>query len=189
MNICIYGSSSNEIDRVYMEKTEALGSTMAHRGHTLVFGGGARGLMGAAARGMSSGSGNIIGVAPSFFNINDILYKGCTELILTETMRQRKQIMEEKSDAFIVTPGGIGTFEEFFEILTLKQLGRHSKPIAVYNINGYYNSIMDVMKRAADDKFMSKSSINLCKFFDDHENLLDYLESYKPENFISEKLK
>ena len=80
--------------------------------------------MGAAARGASAGNGEIVGVAPTFFNVDGIIYDKCTELIRTETMRERKQIMEDRSDAFIMVPGGIGTFEEFFEVLTLKQLGR-----------------------------------------------------------------
>ncbi len=91
-----------------------LGKKLAERGHTLVlFGAGARGLMGAAARGASAGNGEIVGVAPTFFNVDGIIYGKCTELIRTETMRERKQIMEDRSDAFIMVPGGIGTFEEF----------------------------------------------------------------------------
>ena len=100
MQICVYGASSNDIDPRYLEAGEALGLEMAKRGHGLVFGGGASGLMGAVARGMTRGDGSILGVAPSFFNVDGILYEHCTEFIYTETMRQRKSIMEERADAF-----------------------------------------------------------------------------------------
>ena len=120
MNICIYGASSELIDAKYMEETEKLSRVLASNGYGLVFGGGAQGLMGAAARGFKAMNGEIIGIAPTFFmNVDGILYDQCTQFIYTETMRERKQLMEEHADAFLVTPGGIGTFEEFFEILTL----------------------------------------------------------------------
>ena len=122
MKICVYGASSNSIDKKYIEAGERLGSLMAARGHTLVFGGGANGLMGAVARGEAEVRGEIIGVAPTFFNVDGILFPDCTDFVYTETMRERKQKMEELSDAFVMTPGGIGTIEEFFEILTLSHL-------------------------------------------------------------------
>ncbi|MGN0396256.1 MAG: LOG family protein, partial [Coprococcus sp.] len=102
MNICIYGASSNDIDPSYIEAVRKLGTMMAERGHTLVFGAGGQGLMGAAARGVSSKNGHIIGVAPSFFDVDGILYENDMELIKTDTMRERKQIMEDRSDAFIM---------------------------------------------------------------------------------------
>ena len=128
MNICMYGSASNDIDRIYIEKTEELSKKLAARGHSLVFGGGAHGLMGAAARGVKKGGGSILGVIPKFFENETIeaIYDKCDELLTPDTMRERKQLMEDNSDAFIITPGGIGTYEEFFEILTSKQLCRHN---------------------------------------------------------------
>ena len=136
MRICIYGAASPTIDAEYTEKVELLGEKLAKRGHSLVFGGGANGLMGAAARGIKKQGGHIIGVIPKFFGEESVeaIFEECDELITPDTMRERKQIMEDNSDAFIVVPGGIGTFEEFFEILTLKQLCRHNKPIAIYNM-------------------------------------------------------
>ena len=103
MNICIYGASSNIIDKTYILETELLGKEMAIRGHSLVYGGGGEGLMGAAARGFHENNGKIIGVAPSFFKVDGVLYEHCDEFIYTENMRQRKEIMENKSDAFVVT--------------------------------------------------------------------------------------
>ncbi len=176
MNICLYGASSNAIAKSYINPTEELGAKIAERGHTLIYGGGAAGLMGAAARGAYSQGGKIIGIVPSFLNVDGILFDNCDEMIFTETMRERKQLMEEKSDAFIVTPGGVGTFDEFFEILTLKQLGRHSKPIAVFNINGYFDSLVEQLKNAVHKQFMNPESFELCFFTDNADKLINYLE-------------
>lgn len=133
MNICIFGASGRELEESYYAEAELLGSLIARQGHTLVFGGGREGLMGAAARGAYENGGRIIGIVPKFFDEPGIIYEHCTELVFTETMRERKQLMEERSEACIVLPGGIGTFEEFFEMLTLKQLGRSDRAIVVLN--------------------------------------------------------
>ena len=177
MNICLYGASSSAIAKAYVNPTEELGAKIAERGHTLIYGGGAAGLMGAAARGAYSRGGKIIGVVPSFLNVDGILFDNCTELIFTETMRERKALMEQKSDAFIMTPGGVGTFDEFFEILTLKQLGRHSKPIAVFNINGYFDSLIAQLENAVHKQFMNPEIFELFISTDRADRLLDYLEN------------
>ncbi len=189
MNICVYGASSNTIDKIYIEMGEALGEEMAKRGHSLVFGGGANGLMGAVARGVSRFGGEIVGVVPSFFNVDGVLFDKCSEMIFTDTMRQRKQIMEERSDAFIMTPGGIGTFEEFFEILTSKQLARHSKAIAILNTNGFYDPIETFLCDIVDKNFMRPEATTLYSFFKEPKSLLDFLESYVPRQFSIEELK
>ena len=176
MNICLYGASSNSIAKSYINPTEELGAKIAEGGHTLIYGGGAAGLMGAAARGAYSRGGKIIGIVPSFLNVDGILFDKCDEMIFTETMRERKQLMEESSDAFIMTPGGVGTFDEFFEILTLKQLGRHSKPIAVFNINGYFDSLIEQLKNAVHKQFMNPESFELCMFTDNADKLINYIE-------------
>lgn len=177
LQICVYGASSNDIDPRYLRAGEALGEEMARRGDGLVFGGGACGMMGAAARGMTRGGGYILGVAPGFFNVDGILYDGCTEFIYTDTMRQRKSIMEERADAFIMTPGGIGTFEEFYEILTLRQLGRHNKPIAILNTLDYYAPLREMQERAIEQGFLKEVCRQLCGWFDEPAALLDYLHS------------
>ncbi len=181
MNICIYGASSNKIDPSFITKSEELGEILASRGHSLVFGGGTNGLMGAVARGFSKANGKITGIAPSFFNVDGVLYDKCDEFIYPETMRKRKEIMENLSDAFVVTPGGVGTFDEFFEILTLKQLGQHSKPIAIFNINGYFNSLIETLNYAVTTDFMDKRTTDLCPVFEDAHSLADYIENYKGE--------
>ena len=177
MNICLYGASSSAIAKAYVNPTEELGAKIAERGHTLIYGGGAAGLMGAAARGAYSRGGEIIGVVPSFLNVDGILFDNCTELIFTETMRERKALMEQKSDAFIMAPGGVGTVDEFFEILTLKQLGRHSKPIAVFNINGYFDSLIAQLENAVHKQFMNPEIFELFISTDRADRLIDYLEN------------
>lgn len=177
MIICVYGASSVKTNENYVRKTHNLGLKLARKGHGLVYGGGANGLMGAIARGFTEGGGRIIGVSPSFFEVDGVLYDKCTELILTDTMRERKKIMEDNADAFIVTPGGVGTYDEFFEILTLKQLGRHKKPIAVYNIDGYFDELEMLMEKALKENLLSEKSMDLFKVFDDEDELIKYIET------------
>lgn len=179
MRICVYGAASPTIDPMYMKKVEELGKEMAARGHSLVFGGGGNGLMGAAARGVRAGGGYIMGVIPKFFDEENVeaICDFCDELIQPDTMRQRKQIMEDNADAFIVVPGGIGTFEEFFEILTLKQLCRHNKPIALYNLAGYYDELNHVIEQAIKKNFIRENCRELYITTDNLEALFAYIET------------
>ena len=177
MVICIYGASSDQIDPAYLRAGEELGLAMARRGHSLVFGGGGHGLMGAVARGMTQGGGSITGVAPRFFNVDGILYDGCTEFLYTDTMRERKALMEERADAFVMTPGGIGTYEEFFEILTLRQLGRHNKPIAILNTLNYFAPLQQLLEQTINLGFMKPACRALYGLFSEPTALLDFLES------------
>lgn len=183
MKICVFGASSAHIDDKYIEIVEKLGEAMAKRGHSLVFGAGGTGLMGAAARGVKRGGGYIHGVVPTFFKENgvEILYDKCDKMTYTETMRERKAIMEDDADAFIVVPGGVGTFEEFFEIVTLKQLNRHDKAIAVLNVDNYYDELEVFMKTACERKFITKSCLTLYSIFENIDSILDYLETYVPQ--------
>lgn len=156
MNICVYGAASPTIDKVFIEEGERLGLLMSKRGHNLVFGGGGAGMMGAVATGVHKGGTRILGVIPSFFNVDGVLFEHCDEQIFTETMRIRKQVLEESSDAFIVSPGGVGTYDELFEILTLRSLGRHDKPIVILNINGYYDKLIEMINFGIDEEFIKK---------------------------------
>lgn len=184
MRICVYGAASPTIDPEYIEKVEHMGTEMGKRGHSLVFGGGGNGLMGAAARGVRSAGGYIVGVIPKFFNNENVeeICDFCNELIEPDTMRERKQIMEDNADAFIIVPGGIGTFEEFFEILTLKQLCRHNKPIAIYNIKGYYNELLYAMEKAMEKHFIRATCKELYFTTDNLEDLFRYIETPVLEN-------
>ena len=186
MRICIYGAASPTIDPEYIKKTEQLGRELARRGHSLVFGGGGHGLMGAAARGVREYGGHILGVIPKFFDEENIeaIFDQCDELIMPNTMRERKQIMEDNADAFIIVPGGIGTFEEFFEILTLKQLCRHNKPIAIYNIMGYYNELSEVLEQSMKKNFIRENCRDLYFTAEDTTALFDYSEA--PRSYVAD---
>lgn len=186
MNVCLYGASSNEIDAKYIVATEALGKALATAGHCMVYGAGGAGLMGAAARGMSRHGGRIVGVVPEFLKVDGILYEGCDEMVYTETMRQRKQVMEERSDAFIVTPGGIGTYEEFFEIYTLKQLGRHQKPILMFNVDGFFDRLYEILQGLVKDGFMRDTCLSLLSFATTPEEVLTQLNAAPQPTDISE---
>lgn len=189
MKICIYGASSNAIDQSFIDAGECLGKAIAKGGHSVVFGGGAAGLMGAVARGAYSEKGEIIGISPSFFNVDGILFDDCTQMIYTETMRERKQLLDEKSDAFVITPGGIGTFDEFFEIYTLRQLAKHKKPIAIYNTDGYYNPLIDMLNNAIDKKFMPKENIDFLFISDNPQEIIKHIENYNPADHEAAEFK
>ena len=191
MKICVYGAASSLIDESYVKAGEDLGRKMAERGHSLVFGGGRSGMMGAPARGVYEKGGHILGIAPKFFEENnpEVSYENCTEFIKTETMRERKKLLDESSDAFIVSPGGIGTFDEFFEILTLKQLGRHNKAIVILNINGYFNDMLRMMDHAIDKQFITTDCVDLFKVTENVDEALDYIENYDPTDIDLSKVK
>ena len=191
MKICVFGAASAHIDDIYVKKIEELGEMLAKRGHSLVFGAGATGLMGAAARGFKRGGGFVHGVIPEFFREEGIeaIFDKCDKITYTRTMSERKFVMEDDCDAFIIAPGGIGTFEEFFEVLTLKQLGRHKKAIAVYNIGNYYDELENFMKVVYERKFINFKCYEMYSYFDSAEEIADYLESYEPSDTPWQKLK
>ncbi|WP_405343036.1 TIGR00730 family Rossman fold protein [Ruminococcus sp.] len=189
MNICVYGASSKTIDAQFTDAGHALGNLLAKHGYGLVFGGGDNGMMGAVARGTHDGGGRIIGIAPRFFNVDGVLYPHCDELIYTETMRERKQKMEDLSGAFIVSPGGIGTFEEFFEILTLKQLGRTKKPLVILNTAGYYDDMLNMMRRTVESNFISAQTFDLIAVVNTPEQAIDYIEHYVEQEVDVEELR
>lgn len=178
MNICVYGASSAKIEKIYIETAFNLGKVIAKKGHRVVYGGGAQGVMGAVARGAYEEKGEIIGIAPSFFKVDGSLFDKCTQFIYPDTMRERKKLLEDMSDAFIIAPGGIGTYDEFFEILTLKQLSRHNKPIAIFNVNHYYDDIIHMLENTAKNHFMTEKSLSLFKVFDEAEKIVEYIENY-----------
>lgn len=188
MKICVFGAASSLIDPAYIEKVEELGREMVKRGHSLVFGGGARGLMGAVARGVRAEGGYIFGVIPKFFEEEDVevVFRQCDELIKPDTMRERKQLMEDNADAFIIVPGGIGTFEEFYEILTLKQLCRHNKPIAIYNLQDYYDEMLGAIRQSMEKHFVRSECMDLFYVTKDLAALLDYIESDQKQMTVKE---
>ncbi len=177
MKICLYGSASEKISEVYKTAVYDLAKLLAKFGHTLVFGGGCTGLMGSAARGMKAGGGGLIGVAPEFFKEGEekVLFDEC-EMVPCNTMYERKQIMEEISDGFIVVPGGIGTYDEFFGVTATKQLKRHSKPIAVYNVNGFFDGLIKLISDGKEEGFI-KEYESLFYISSDPVSIIKYLEN------------
>ena len=179
MNVCVYGAANDNIDVRYLSEGEKLGKLLACGGHRLVFGAGATGMMGAVAKGVHAGGGKMLGVAPGFFDKPGVLYQQCDEMVFTETMRQRKQIMEDRAESFIMVPGGIGTFEEFFEILTLKQLGQHTKQIIIYDINDFFKPLLAFIQNAIDKDFMAPTCLKLFDYCTSSEQVFEAIENYK----------
>ena len=181
MNICVFGSASDLIDPSFLRAGEKLGEYLAREGHTLVFGGGTEGMMGAIARGFQKAKGYIIGIVPEFFKEDryEALYLLCDETIYTEDISERLRRMEQRSDAYVVLPGGGGTYEEFFHVLVSKSLDRHNKPIAVYNINGYFAPLINLIEQSAMQQFISEHSKNNFRLFDEtqQEAMLEYLRA------------
>ena len=182
MNITLYGAASDKIDAVYKDAVEELGREIARRGHTMVFGAGSTGLMGAAARGVNSEGGRIIGVAPHFIHEFEPVYENCTELMNTETMSERKDLMENLADAFIIVPGGIGTFDELFQILTLKTLGRHDKPIVLYNVRSFWDNMLAVVGSDVFKGFITSQVADCFKVSESAVSAIDLVE-----RLVSEK--
>lgn len=178
MNICVYGASSTTLDKKYIQAGEALGEAIAKGGHTLIFGGGTNGMMGAAARGAKRADGIVIGVAPTFFNVDGVLFDECDRLLRPESMRERKLILAEMSDAFIMTVGGIGTFDEFFEIMTLKQLGRHGCPIVILNTDHFFDPVLAVIEHGIKNETMIDEVRDLYYVAETPEDALKYIESF-----------
>ena len=189
MRICVYGAASAEIDKRYIEEGERLGREIADRGFGLVFGAGANGMMGAAARGATEGGGEVIGIAPLFFQVDGVLYDKCTQLLRPETMRERKRLLEDMSDGFIITPGGIGTMDELFEILTLKQLGRHNKPIVILNTAGFYDEMLAMLDGFIKNKTLYPTVRSLYYVTDDANDCVDYIMNYEGGHIDPKKYK
>lgn len=184
MKICVYGAASSQINEVFIKTGEELGRELVNHNHSLVFGGGRNGMMGAVARGVKENNGSILGISPDYFEESnaEISFIGCTEFIKTKTMRERKKLLDENSDAFIITPGGVGTFDEFFEILTLKQLGRHNKPIVIFNIDNYYKSLLEMIHMSIEKNFIPQECTKLYKITSTIQETLDYIENYDPSD-------
>lgn len=178
--ICVYSSSSDAVAEHYFSAARDLGKCMGQRNYTLVYGGGDIGLMGELARSVHRYGGNVVGVIPEFFNLPGIVYENPDQLIITETMRERKAIMEERSDAFIGLPGGFGTLEEMLEIITLKQIQAHDKPVVFLNTGDFYRHLIDLFERLYREQFAKTEHRQLYFVAPDAQTALSYIETYKP---------
>lgn len=176
MNICIYAAASDNIDHDYIREIESVGSLLAKEGHCLVYGAGSTGLMGAAARGFRKEGGSVIGVTPEFMDRKEPIFQDCTELITTKTMAERKWIMEKKANAFLIVPGGIGTMDEFFQVVTLVYLDLFDRPIIIYNYNDFYTKILEFLNDAEEKGFVSPKVKEFVKIATNKEEILSFLE-------------
>jgi uncharacterized protein (TIGR00730 family) len=176
--ICVFCSSSDAVDEVYRTAATDLGLRMGRLGIDLVYGGAGIGLMGCVARGVHAGKGKVTGVLPEFFMTKDIGYMDADELIVTKDMRERKAVMEQRSDAFIVLPGGIGTLEEAAEILTMKQLKLTQKPLVFINTKNFYAGLLAHMQEIVALKFAKQETLDLFISEPDPASALDYILNY-----------
>lgn len=151
---------------------------MAAREYSLVFGAGDIGLMGECARAVHKGGGKVIGVIPEALNKQGIYYPHCDQMHVTQTMRERKQMMEELACGFIALPGGFGTLEEVLEIITLKQLRYHTKPIVLLNVGGFYNALIEQFKRTIAENFAKAASRALYYITNNEVDAVEYIKNY-----------
>lgn len=179
-SVCVYSASSEAVDAVYLEAAAALGRQIGDAGWTMIFGGGTIGLMGATARGVHERGGTVIGVIPERLNRRGIAYEEADEVVITETMRERKAVMDEKSDAFIALPGGFGTLEELIEATTLKQLGYHDRPVVVLNTAGFFDPLLAFFDHQVALRFVKPEHRELYHVAPTPEEGMEYIRSYRP---------
>ena len=180
MRICVYaGSNPGELP-AYREAATALGATLAGRGIGLVFGGGRTGLMGAVADGCRRAGGHVTGIIPGFLEQKEIAHHEIADLRVVGSMHERKTLMAELSDGFIALPGGIGTFEELFEIWTWGQLGIHAKPLGLLNVAGFYDPLAQFLDATVSAGFLKDQHRAMAMTDTDPAALLDQMEAYVP---------
>jgi uncharacterized protein (TIGR00730 family) len=173
--ICVYCGSSAGTDPAYVAGAARFGEILAEAGIGLVFGGGSAGLMGAIAKAMQARGGEIIGIIPEFLTARENTFRGATEVVVTRGMHDRKQLMFERSDAFVALPGGIGTLEELVEQLTWAQLGRHQKPILIANLKGFWDGLLELLNHMGRAGFIHSSNRMNFLVADDVEGILPAL--------------
>ena len=176
--VTVFCGSSLGTEDIYKSQATLLGQTLAKRNIELVYGGAKIGLMGAVADGVLSEGGKVIGVLPNFLKSKEIAHEQLTELILVDSMHERKTKMNELCDGVIALPGGFGTLEELFEMLTWAQLGLHKKPIAILNINGFYNPLNVMIQTMVDKGFLKEVNQQMLLVCDNIEELLDKMKNY-----------
>ncbi len=167
-SVCVYCGSKPGTDPAFTQAAIQVGTWIGQHGGQLVYGGGRNGLMGIVADATMAAGGRVIGVIPRALVEKEWAHTGCTELHVVETMHERKQMMAEKADAFVALPGGIGTFEEFYEVWTWRQLGYHNKPIGLLNVNHYYEPMLNFLNSVVQSEFMGEWQMDLIQT---HDNL------------------
>jgi uncharacterized protein (TIGR00730 family) len=171
-SLCVYCGSRPGSQPEFAEAARAVGEWIGHHGGQLVYGGGCNGLMGTVAQATLEAGGRVIGVIPKALVEKEWANRACTELHVVETMHERKRLMAEHADAFLALPGGIGTFEEFFEVWTWRQLGYHDKPVGLLNVAGYYDGLMQFLHSTVEQQFMGTWQMDLIRMDTDLQRLL-----------------
>ncbi len=179
-SITIFCGSSIGTDKIFEQQAFLLGQTLAQQNIALVYGGAKVGLMGAVANGALSKNGKVIGVLPHFLQKKEVAHEQLSELILVDSMHERKLKMNELSDGVIALPGGFGTMEELFEMITWAQLGLHKKPIAVLNVNGFYDHLITFTETMVNKGFLKEINQKMLLESDDIEDLLSLMDNYAP---------
>jgi uncharacterized protein (TIGR00730 family) len=178
--VCIYAASSEAVSDSRRRVAAALGRAIAEQGWALVYGGGSVGLMGEVARNAFAGGAHVTGIIPHLLALPETMLDDVSELIRTETMRERKRIMDERSDAFVILPGGIGTLEELAEMLALKQLGYHDRAVIVLDDAGYWDPLLAQFQRMIDERFAPPSLAELWHVATDVPATIRALRTYRP---------
>ncbi len=179
-SISVFCGSSEGNDAKIISTAYTLGKTLAQKNITLVYGAAKIGIMGKVALGTIDANGKTIGVIPHFLETKEIVHTELTELIVTDNMHDRKVIMYDRSDGFIIIPGGFGTMDEFFEITTWGQLGLHTKPIGILNVNGYYNALINQCKMMVERGFLKQENLDAVVIDTTIEGLLEQMKNYVP---------
>ncbi len=178
--VCVYCASSDKVDPKYFEATEIIAKTLVQNNTTVVYGGGAIGLMGKLADTVLAENGHIVGIMPHFMKEVEYHHKDVNEFIFTADMHERKKQFMVGVDALITLPGGCGTFEEFMEAITLKRLGIFTKPIVLLNLDGYYDPLLAMMNQAVENNFLSEKHLEMWNVFEDPKDVLKAIQESTP---------
>ena len=181
-NICVFAGSSFGNREIYKQSAQLLAKQIVINGYNIVFGGGSNGLMGVLADSAIEHDGYIIGIITEQLNDIEVGHPGLNEMVIVDTMHERKKLMSEKSDAIICLPGGVGTWEEFFESLTWNQLGLQSKPIILLNIENYYSTLKDFVEHAVHEGFLPRSTSNELIFANSIDEAMDLVDNFIPQD-------
>ena len=179
-SVTVYCSSSSAVPTVYTETAAELGRALAAQGWTLIYGGNNVGTMGALADACRSAGGQVVGITPQLFIDKGVDDKNCHELVVTECMRTRKAAMEQRGDAFITLPGGLGTLEEIFEIIVGKQLGYHRKPIVLLNVDGYFSPLLAMIEHGIEHRFIKPAARALYFVAGTVDEAIEHIRTYQP---------
>lgn len=182
-SVCVYCGSSSRVDQAYKDAAVELGKSLAANNWDLVYGGGRVGLMGLVADSALSAGSKVVGIIPRHIQAREIEHTDLTELHIVDSMHIRKQMMVDRGDAFVILAGGLGTLDEFFEILTWKQLGLHDKPVIMVNVNGYWDKMVEAIKFIADQKFMREEDLRMFQVVDTVAEVAQALTNAPHERF------